>query len=499
VIFFLTLLRIGYRFLIVYIYFFINGHQICVSKFYSESEVTLTHFPTQFPSSKQRADHTLNPGFLQINTPHYLAIAVFIHEIDPSDRPILVTSNLATALRYSARYLFRLTMPYSASHTAPPSPKKTRSSLTPPKSGLRLAAGDTSEEPEIYRHFQVFNAPNFKFLRAQCISCSKELRCSLPLLRQHLEGCGKPEATRTLKKISSRAEAKEVLEQFEIFEDPAFKKPQARCLSCSKVQSYDSCTLLRKHLDKEHPETLAKRQPLSQHFVFFWDERFNEPRARCLYCSQVLSHRLPQIQGHLPRCQQLPIEVVRPSTRVRRCLKCWRNIRHERYAAHGKRCTKKLKCHLCQVWFEEAAIQKHRDECRQRFRECGRCKKARIPAGEWEANLSTCQSKRCHTCCKSVRGVDYDDHLKTCAFRYCWKCRKARIPMGEWEAHLSTCQFKRCHACEKRIRVVDFDDHLKACRYHRCGRCRQSRLQCKMWRLISPLVRTSSVAGLATS
>jgi hypothetical protein len=30
--------------------------------------------------------------------PHYLAIAVFIHEIEPSDRPILVTSNLATAL-----------------------------------------------------------------------------------------------------------------------------------------------------------------------------------------------------------------------------------------------------------------------------------------------------------------------------------------------------------------------------------------------------------------
>jgi hypothetical protein len=168
-------------------------------------------------------------------------------------------------------------MPYSASHAAPPSPKKTRSSLTPLKSSLRLAAGDTSEEPEIYRHFQVFNAPNFKFLRAQCISCSKELRCSLPLLRQHLEGCGKPKATRTLKKISSRAEVKEVLEQFEMFEDPAFKNPRARCLSCSKVQSCNGCT--------EHPETLAKRQPLSRHFVFFWDERFNEPRARCLYCS----------------------------------------------------------------------------------------------------------------------------------------------------------------------------------------------------------------------
>jgi hypothetical protein len=160
-------------------------------------------------------------------------------------------------------------MQYSTSHAAPPSPKKTRSSLTPPKNGKWLAASDTSEELEIYRHFQVFKAPNFKFLRAHCLSYSKELRCSLPLLRQHLERCGKPEATWTLRKISPWVEAKEVLRHFEIFEGPAFKGPSARCLSYSKVQSYNACTILREHLDKEHPETLVKRQPLSQHFVFF--------------------------------------------------------------------------------------------------------------------------------------------------------------------------------------------------------------------------------------
>jgi hypothetical protein len=328
-------------------------------------------------------------------------------------------------------------MPYSASHAAPPSLKKTRSSLTPPKKGKRLAAGDTSEELEIYRHFQVFNAPNFKFLRARCLSCSKELRCSLPFLRQHLEGCGKPGVTRTLKKISPQAETKEVLEHFEIFEDPAFKSHRARCLSCSKVQSYNGCTLRREHLDKDHPETLAKRQPLSQHFVFFWDQRFKEPRAWYLSCSQVLSHCFPQIQGHIARCQQLPIKVVRPSARVRRCLKCWRNIHHERYAAHDKRCIKKLKCHLCQVWFEEAAIQKHRGECRQRFRECGRCKKAMIAAGEWEAHLSTCQFKRCHTCDKGIRVVDLDDHRKTCPYYHCSRKKNCCRRCGVSSAHLS--------------------------------------------------------------
>jgi hypothetical protein len=158
----------------------------------------------------------------------------------------------------------------------------------------------------------------------------------------------------------------------------------------------------------------------------------------------VLSHRLLQIQGHPRRCQQLPIKVVRLSARVRRCLKCWRNIHHERYAAHDKRCTKKLKCHLCQVWFKEAAIQKHRDECRQRFRECGRCKKAKIPAGELEAHLSTCQFKRWHTCDKGIRVVDLDDHRKTCPYYQCSRYSRKKIAAEDAEFHRRTCQIVYC-------------------------------------------------------
>jgi len=144
-------------------------------------------------------------------------------------------------------------------------------------------------------------------------------------------------------------------------------------------------------------------EDILKQFAFFGDHRFREPRARCLYCNHEMVHRLVWLQGHLSKCPKLPKEVIRPSAQVASSSKCKQRFLQERLAEHFKGCQKTQKCTGCQQWLPESHIQKHKYECRQKFRKCEKCRKARTPVEKWEAHIHACQFKRCTACGKSIQ------------------------------------------------------------------------------------------------